>query len=318
VSPCMMFGYLPMAQHEAAVERIKIVHPMRRTAWAGCVAVCSAVAVCAIGGLVAEATTVPALTPMIPAYYPATGGPRDPWTTAPPAAKATRTPAIEVMNADSGPGTSIGVRDPTASGLAAYRAAIVRAHRFGSSVYGYVWTNYSNRGPGPQAPVVAIKMQITQWVAHYRGIDGIFFDGVSDGAAGVGFYRTIDVYAHAKGLRVIFNPGTVPARSLMAIDATAIVVDFEGAASAYLTTRFPSWTWAYPANRFANLVYAARAGTVSTIATRARREHVGHLYVTNLRLPNPYGSLAGYFRTAELPALAAKRPRGRGHVAPSR
>jgi hypothetical protein len=313
-----MSGYLPMAQHEAAAERIGIVHPKRRPVWAGIAAICSAVAVCATGALVAEATTAPALTPLIPAYYPATGAPRDPWETVPPAAKATRTPAIEVMNADSGPGTSIGVSDPTASGLAAYRAAIVRAHRFGSLVYGYVWTNYANRGPGPRAPVVAITTRINQWVARYRGIDGVFFDGVSDGAAGVGFYRTIDVYAHAKGLRVIFNPGTVPARAYMAIDATAIVVDFEGAVSAYRTTGFPSWTRAYPANRFANLVYGAGAATVSSIATRARREHVGNLYVTNLRLPNPYGSLAGYFRTAELPALAAKRPRGRGRVAPSR
>src|SRR5271167_1197520 len=90
----------------------------------------------------AAAAPAPALTPLIPAYYPATGVSTDPWQAVPPSAQSNRTPAIEVMNADSGPGTNIGVTDPTAAGLAAYQAAITTAHHDGALVYGYVWTNY--------------------------------------------------------------------------------------------------------------------------------------------------------------------------------
>lgn len=270
------------------------------------VTACGVVAVLAVGALVADAATAPALTPLIPAYFPATGTATDPWKTVPPAAKANGTPAIEVMNVDSGPGTNIGVSDPTASGLAAYDAAISAAHASGSSVYGYVWTNFANTGAGPAAPIATVETQINQWVNSYPGIDGIFFDGASSVQSGVSFYQAIDTYAHAKGLRVIFNPGTVPAQSYMAIDPTSIVVDFEGSASTYTKASFPSWTLSYPASRFANLVYSASATQVPTIAAEARRDNVGNLYATNLKLPNPYGALANYFLASELPAFAAK------------
>ena len=276
--------------------------------WARVVGIACAVAALAAGGLVANASTAPALTLLIPAYYPATGASRDPWRTVPRAAKATGTRAIEIMNADNGPGTSIGVSDPTASGLAAYRTAIRQAHASGSSVFGYIWTNYANTGPGPTAPVAAIESQINQWVTDYAHIDGIFFDGVSSEASEVGVYRTVDSYARARGLRVIFNPGTIPSRAYMAIDRTAIVVDFEGSASAYLRTRFPSWTRTYRATQFANIVYSAGNTQVPIIVARARRQNVGNLFVTNLKLPNPYWLPPRYLRTAELPALASTRP----------
>ena len=278
---------------------------MGRGRWARIFAACAA-AVLGAGALAADAATAPALTPLVPAYYPATGTASDPWKTVPPAAKANGTPAIEVMNPDSGPGTSIGVSDPTASGLAAYDAAIGEAHASGASVFGYVWTNFANTGSGPAAPIATIESQIDAWVTDYHGVDGIFFDGASSAQAGVSFYQAVDAYARTKGLRVIFNPGTVPAQSYMTIDPTAIVIDFEGSASTYAKTTFPSWTLGYPASRFANLVYGASAAQVPTIAAQARRDNVGNLYATNLKLPNPYGSLASYFLASELPAFAAK------------
>ena len=79
----------------------------------------------------------------------------------PPAALANKTPAIEVMNADSGPGTNIGITDPTAAGLAAYQAAITTAHAYGSRVYGYIWTNYANAGSG--------RWSRTALIAHLQG-----------------------------------------------------------------------------------------------------------------------------------------------------
>jgi hypothetical protein len=292
---------------EASTERTAAVHSMGRTTWTKVVASVAVVAALA-AALVANASTSPALTLLIPAYYPATGSSHDPWKTVPRAVKAKGTRAIEIMNANNGPGTSIGVDDPTAAGVAAYRAAIRQAHASGSTVYGYVWTNYANRGSGPSAPVPVIKRQINQWVSRYRGIDGIFFDGVTSETSRIGFYRTVDAYARARRLKVIFNPGTVPARAYMAIDRSAIVLDFEGSATEYLKTRFPSWTRAYPAARFANVVYAARTRQVPIIAARARRDHVGNIFVTNLTLPNPYWLLPRYFVSAELPALAATHP----------
>jgi Spherulation-specific family 4 len=254
----------------------------------------------------ASAATTPGLTPLIPAYYPATGKSTDPWQTVPPAALANKTPAVEVMNADSGPGTNIGITDPTAAGLAAYQAAITTAHAYGSRVYGYVWTNYANAGSGPAAPISTIENQINQWVAYYPGIDGVFFDATSTQMSGVSFYQTIDTYATSMGLKVIFNPGAVPAQSYMSIDPTSIVVDFEGTGATYTRTSFPSWTASYAPARFANLVYATGSGSVSTIASRARKNNVGNLYVTNGTLPNPWGQLASYFFSAELPAFAPK------------
>ena len=93
----------------------------------------------------------------------------------------------------------------------------------------------------------------------------------------------------------------------MSIDPTSIVVDFEGTGATYTGTSFPSWTASYAPARFANLVYdATDSGGVSTIASRARKNNVGNLYVTDGTLPNPWGQLASYFFSAELPAFAPR------------
>ena len=120
------------------------------------------------------------------------------------------------------------------------------------------------------------------------------------------FYQTIDTYAKSMTLKVMFNTGAVPDQSYMGIDLASIVVDFEGTGATYTRTSFPTWTTSYAPARFANLVYSAGSGSVSTIASRARKNNVGNLYVTDGTLPNPWGQLASYFFSAELPGVRAE------------
>jgi len=131
-----------------------------------------------------------------------------------------------------------------------------------------------------------------------------WIDGTSVAAGDLGFYQTADAYAKSKGLKVIFDPGAIPDQSYMGIDPTSIVIDYEGTGSRYLSTTFPTWTQSYPSARFGQLVFSTPSRNVAGVVARARTNNVGNLYVTNLGLPNPWGSLAGYFAGTELPAMA--------------
>jgi len=60
----------------------------------------------------------------------------------------------------------------------------------------------------------------------------------------------------------------------------------------------PPWVLAEPADRIANIIYAAPAATLATTCSTAVAHNAGLLYVTAAKLhPNPYAALPSYWTT---------------------
>lgn len=240
-------------------------------------------ALAAVGlGLAATAARADACaTNMIPAYF--APGATSPWeqviTTGAPG-------TTMILNPASGPGTSPDV---------AYQETVRRAQANGIRVLGYVHTSWGNRKS------TRVRAEIDRYGSWY-GIDGIFFDEAATSATQLSYYRAL--HRHVKSTTaglVVLNHGTVPDERYMEVTDVAVV--FEGSVDAYLNAQPAAWRGAYARDRFADLVYAAPAETLSSVMATADARGVGHLYATDDVLDNPWDSLPTYY-DGERDALA--------------
>ena len=115
------------------------------------------------------------------------------------------------------------------------------------------------------------------------------------------YYSTLYAYVHDKATKVtvVGNPGA-PATSSwqLSTPVTDAVVTFEGSSASYQTYAPPLWVLEEPANKIANLVYAAPATALASDCSIAADDNAGLLYVTDLSLkPNPYDALPSYWTT---------------------
>ena len=115
------------------------------------------------------------------------------------------------------------------------------------------------------------------------------------------YYSTLYTYVHDKAtnVTVVGNPGA-PATSSwqLSTPVTDAVVTFEGSSASYQTYAPPLWVLEEPANKIANLVYAAPATALASDCSIAADDNAGLLYVTDLSLkPNPYDALPSYWTT---------------------
>ena len=86
----------------------------------------------------------------------------------------------------------------------------------------------------------SVEANINAWNTFY-GVTSIFLDDASTSSSNLSYYETLTNYVHAQAstARTIVNFGTVPAQAEVA--AGDVLVTFEGSASSYASTRFPSW-----------------------------------------------------------------------------
>lgn len=183
---------------------------------------------------------------------------------------------VAVVNPDSGPGHA---RSST------YAAAIQGAKAAGVTVIGYVDTDYAHRS------LSAVEADVSHYY-HWYDVDGIFFDRASTKCAREPYYRQLDLYV--KSMRgpdqTILNPGT--RTHACYAGAANVLVTFEGSDASYLHSySAPSWISRYPATQFWHIVYATPLAALAHTLALSRRRHAGFVYVTPLRLPNPYDAL---------------------------
>jgi len=193
---------------------------------------------------------------------------------------AAPTAAIALLNVNSGPGTA--PEQNFADQVKATQAA-------GVAMYAYVDTAYGARS------IAAVESDITTYAAWY-GVHNIFFDEASTSCtAEASYYLPLYTYVHAHGGDVIINPGTATSECYMA--AADIILTFEGTYADYVSAySAPAWMKSYPAGRFYNLVYStATAADMENAVTLSRARNIGSIYVTDLRLPNPYNALPSYW-----------------------
>jgi len=231
--------------------------------------------------------TAHALELLVPAYfYPADDGAAS-WQALAAAAPGVGITAI--LNPDSGPGA---VLDP------AYGSVVSGLQAAGGRVIGYVHTAYGTRS------ATAVQTEISRYYALY-GVDGIFIDEMSNDAAKLGYYRSLRDYIRgldADGY-IVGNPGTQTAEGYLA--TADLLVTFESPAAEYAGYEADAWTQSQDASRFAHLVYEVPdAAAMQVTIARARAMNVGHVYVTDDDISNPWDRLPSYW-PAEVAAVAA-------------
>lgn len=219
----------------------------------------------------------------IPSYF----GPGALWTKLGAAAPRV---GLAVINPNSGPGAAI---------RPDYVAQVRATQARGVTVLGYVHTSYGKR------PLAEIKAEVAAYHRWY-GVDGIFFDEVTNDDAGLPYYlqcKAIARAGHPKDALVI-NPGTPVTEGYM--QAADVVLTFESDYKAYVSRAAdPAWVAKYPARRFYHLVYAAPdADAMRRAVTLSKQRNAGWVYITPDDLPNPWDTLPeGAYWTSELAAL---------------
>lgn len=175
----------------------------------------------------------------------------------------------------------------------------------GGHLLGYVYTRY---GAGTRS-LSDIKANVDRYLDLYgRGlISGIFLDEMAADAASLAFYR--EIFNHIKSrdasLRVMGNPGTVPAEAYAGV-ADAIVT-FEGTGADYARydpRQTASWLYTRANSTQAMLVHNAMTcqamqGAVAAAATPLA--NAGLVYATDrvfdypTRTGNPWATLPSYW-----------------------
>lgn len=219
-------------------------------------------------------TTHAASTPVgiaIPLYtYPTDGT----WTAVIQAKQAhPNVPFLAVINPNSGPG---GSNDPN------YVQGIKNLQAVGIKVLGYVATGY---GANSQSSVESQAASYHSWY----GVDGIFFDEMSNTVGFESYYSTLNNYVHSliSGSMTMGNPGTSVPTSFIGTMDVLVVYESGG----YPPLSFITYPGFNPSN-FASVSYgvAMNAPFLASLSGT-----IAWVYTTDANLPNPYDVLPAYF-----------------------
>lgn len=177
-----------------------------------------------------------------------------------------------VVNVADGPGLP---GDPY------YPQALAMLREHGVRVYGYVDVDYGRRA------VSLVEADVRAWLERY-GIDGIMFDQVASGLAGLGHNRVLAILARRAGARVVVaNPGVEPCSELLDLfDATCV---FENDAATHARLEPPAELVA-PERRW-HLVHGVQADHLDAVLARTAELGAGLAFITDRPGPHPWTGL---------------------------
>ncbi len=230
---------------------------------------------------VAFGTLVHATNLFIPAYFHPSNQPIY-WSHL---AEAARTvPTTVIFNPNNGPGTSVDL---------SFVNAIDLVRESGGKIIAYVHSNYGDR------PMINIIGDIDNYIAFYA-IDGFFIDEMAaDGTdENIRYYEKIYNYIKKKSSHysVTGHPGVVPDEVYLSKPVVDNLVVFESHVRSYVNFRPEKWQHNYPKDTFIHIVYSASSHQMNQAFSETDKNHVGNLYITDDKLPNPYDSLPQYGR----------------------
>lgn len=233
---------------------------------------------------------------LVPAYwFPSASSPWGSLTSA-----TTRRPGVTV-NAILNPNNGI-----FTTADAAFVTAATAFANAGGKLLGYVYTGY---GTGSRS-LADIKANVDAYLSLYgRGlISGIFLDEMASDASRLAFYREIHAYIKGRDatLRVVGNPGLIPAAGYAAVADVLVTFEDTGAAYASYDPRTAA-TWLYTLPNSAQAMLAHGVATCAAMQTaltnaRSARNNAGLVYATDdvfstTPSRNPWDTLPGYFDT---------------------
>ena len=179
-----------------------------------------------------------------------------------------------------------------------YRDAVANLKTHGVNVAGYVYSSYGARS------AQEINHDIWLMTKSFSGMSAVFIDEVSGTKADFATYRAVADYAHSLGLKVIFNPGTMPAdRAYVDLaDVTVLGENSRDVSAEMLAGK----TLGYTADQIAGLAYGISASAVLSQTESLFANGAGYAYVTEDGADgtNPWDTLSSQF--AKEVALASK------------
>jgi len=194
---------------------------------------------------------------------------------------------------ESKPVPSMMIMDVTSSGAGSspdrnYQRTVRRARDAGITVMGYSNTDYGHR------PTAEVELDVRNYKAWY-GVTDMFLDAVSSDSGALPYYRRLAGYIHRlnPGSTVMLNPGTYPDRQYMSVGDVVLV--YENTYANYRKLRVPRWAAAYPADKFATLIYSTPDSQFTSALDLSRRRNAGYVYVTGTGGLNPYRALPSYW-----------------------
>lgn len=185
------------------------------------------------------------------------------------------TVGLAIINPDNGPGKKFDQ---------SYADEVARAKANGVWVIGYVATGYGKRNKA------IVKSEINKYYAMYH-VDGIFLDEAASSCTKKGYYKDLYLYVKNKGgiAKVVINPGVAAQECF--VEASDIIVNFEGEYSGYLSWQASGWESKYPTDRFWHLIYSADQTEMASAISLSKQRHAGWVYVTPDQLNNPWDTL---------------------------
>lgn len=184
-------------------------------------------------------------------------------------------PIVAVINPSNGPGET---QDQN------YVSGVDKLRSAGITVLGYVHTSYAARS------VSLVLADVNSYKAWYA-VNGIFFDEMSNVAGNESYYASLSSHAKSIGLTfTVGNPGaSVPASFVGTVDCI-VVYESQGLPS---SSSLAAWTMGMTKGNFAIMAYGV--DQLNIPSTRGLSGNAAYVYVTDSSLPNPYGTLPGYF-----------------------
>jgi hypothetical protein len=187
--------------------------------------------------------------------------------------------SLVTLNPNSGPGTA-----PDHEYVRVRQAARESSVR----VIGYVHTQYGDRA------VDEVEREIDAYKEWYS-VDGVFVDQVATELSGISYYRRVVSHIKARpGSLAVLNPGTFPHEEYARLADVLCV--FDGSHSDHAIRQLPEWVFGYPPEKFWHIVYGAlTADAMKKSMAASKQRNAGYVYVTDGRLPNPFGQLPSYW-----------------------
>lgn len=255
------------------------IHPSQRPA--RCITLCALAAM----SLSVRPTAAACPELLIPAYqYPTLGTMWQQLSQAVPTGLVINV----IFNPASGPGSIV---DPV------YTQVLADAQAAGCRILVYVDTSYTAR------PVGDVVNDVLAYRAMYPGFVGVFLDQMSNTQDRLAYYQSVTQMIHQidPALKVFGNPGTPVPESYLSQNAADVIVTYENDAlspiALYQELSVPAWVNAYPASRFAHIVYNVQNATdMRRGFALADQRRVGYLYFTDdVLVPSPYDTLPVYW-----------------------
>jgi len=172
-----------------------------------------------------------------------------------------------------------------------YKEGIKKLTEANIKVVGYIYTNYANRN------IEDIYKNINAWREEYRedGVDGIFFDEVSDSTNDLEYYNSILSYAKESFSIGILNPGDTTAQEYIDGGDADIVVTLEDTQQRVLENPPSSYNTSTKTTQLGILVYKLADDDIETLLSFAKEHDFSYIYFTDDGFDgNPWDSISTY------------------------